>query len=42
MHAVGRIALHGYLENAQFLWGKRGLEDPRRASTPAATISAAR
>ena len=40
MHAVGRIAYHGWIDNIQASWVKMGIEARISCSPPAATISA--
>ena len=42
MHAVGRIAYRGWIDNVQVSWVKTGVTAPARRSRPAATTSAAR
>ena len=42
MHAVGRIAYHGSIDNIQASWVKLGLDGVRQLLTRASTTSAAR
>ena len=42
MHAVGRIAYHGDIDNIQASWVKLGAAASRSCCTPASTTSAAR